>query len=245
MRGAEAKGGLGVRMTRARYEELLGRALDSELSEAESAELRDAVESDAELLRDLREHLVLWDLWSQDQTTGRDGAAFLRSFQTRLGAEADTDSFAALTVQRITADERSRARTFWPLALAASLVVAVAWWATETRRQPPLAVQSEIAAPPLPTKPAAPSKEAQLIQVRGELVCAKCALHGAEVHIAAIRVDAATGDDLLFISSETAAGDLHGETFCAKPASVIAEGRIQETGNRRELLATRMEILRP
>jgi hypothetical protein len=51
-------------MTEARYHELLGRMLDSRISEADADELRHGLETDQARLRDLREHLTLWELCS-------------------------------------------------------------------------------------------------------------------------------------------------------------------------------------
>ena len=52
-------------MTEARYHELLGRMLDSRISEADADELRHGLETDQARLRDLREHLTLWGFWSR------------------------------------------------------------------------------------------------------------------------------------------------------------------------------------
>ncbi len=75
-------------MTEARYHELLGQMLDGSLSGAEADELRDGLAVDPARLRDLREHLMLWDLWSQEHTPQRGAEAFTQAFQLRLHAEA-------------------------------------------------------------------------------------------------------------------------------------------------------------
>ena len=74
-------------MTEARYHELLGRILDSRISEADAEELRRGLETDPARLRDLREHLTLWELWAQENSPDRGADAFRRRFEARLMTE--------------------------------------------------------------------------------------------------------------------------------------------------------------
>jgi hypothetical protein len=50
-----------------RYQELLGCLLEGELSGAEAEELAGGLSASPALRQDLRQHLVLWEVWSQHQ----------------------------------------------------------------------------------------------------------------------------------------------------------------------------------
>ncbi len=81
-------------MTESRYHELLGRVLDGGLSEADAGELRRGLEADPARLRDLREHLTLWELWAQEQSPRRGADAFCQGFQARLRAATEASGGA-------------------------------------------------------------------------------------------------------------------------------------------------------
>ena len=66
------------------------------LAGPEADELARALNESLSLRRDLRQHLVLWEMWSQDQAPERSAAAFIRAWKTRLRAESEgADTFAA------------------------------------------------------------------------------------------------------------------------------------------------------
>ena len=89
-------------MNQARYKELLGRLLDDQLSATEANELAVGLEADDRLREDLRHHLVLWELWSQQQAPERSSTAFIAAWQTRLRAEAEgADVFAGAVRARL------------------------------------------------------------------------------------------------------------------------------------------------
>jgi hypothetical protein len=89
-------------MNSQRYQELLGRLLEGELSDAESEELAAGLKERPEMRRDLRSHLVLWELWSQQHTPERSSEAFLNAWKTRLRVEReDADAFAEAIRTRI------------------------------------------------------------------------------------------------------------------------------------------------
>src|SRR5687767_8704651 len=91
-------------MNSQRYQELLGRLLEGELSDAEAEELAAGLKERPELQRDLRSHLVLWEFWSQQHTPERSSDAFLNAWKTRLRVEReDIDTFAEVTRSRIDA----------------------------------------------------------------------------------------------------------------------------------------------
>ena len=89
-------------MNSQRYQELLGRLLEGELSDAEAGELAAGLKEQPELQRELRSHLVLWELWSQQHTPERSADAFLNAWKTRLRVESeDADAFAEAMRLRI------------------------------------------------------------------------------------------------------------------------------------------------
>ena len=89
-------------MNSQRYQELLGRLLEGELSDAEAEELAAGLKERPEMRRDLRSHLVLWELWSQQHTPERSSEAFLNAWKTRLRVEReDADAFAEAIRTRI------------------------------------------------------------------------------------------------------------------------------------------------
>src|SRR5262245_64312450 len=89
-------------MNSPRYQELLGRLLEGELSVAEAEELAAELRERSELQRDLRSHLVLWELWSQQHTPERSSDAFLNGWKTRLRVEGeDAEAFAEAMRTRI------------------------------------------------------------------------------------------------------------------------------------------------
>src|SRR5688572_31527643 len=93
-------------MNAPRYQELLERLLEGELSGAEAEELADGLREWPELRRDLRSHLVLWELWSQQHTPERSSDAFLNAWKTRLRVEReDADAFAEATRSLIDAPD--------------------------------------------------------------------------------------------------------------------------------------------
>ena len=194
----EKKMGGIVGMTEMRYHELLGRLLDDALSEAEADELRSGLESEPSRLRDLREHLVLWELWAQEQAPSRGAEAFCRGFQAQLQAEVAAAGVvdAQAAPPRPTDAPRPRRRFgAWPfgLACAAGIVLALAFAALRPR--------------PGPEDDPALSPAIQLVSVRGEAVCARCILHLAKHCQAAIRVREGWPDELLLVRSGDDASD--------------------------------------
>ncbi|MBI4658869.1 MAG: FecR domain-containing protein [Verrucomicrobia bacterium] len=87
-------------MTDARYQELLARLLDQELSAAEADELAATLRTNPQRAADIRQHLALWDLYSQDHAAERSAHAFELAWRTRLAAEADAADFVAQTTRQ-------------------------------------------------------------------------------------------------------------------------------------------------
>ena len=75
-------------MNTPRYQELLGRMLDDELSALEFEEFAEGLRASPERLADFQFNLVLWELFSQQHQPGRSSGAFVASCKARLAAEA-------------------------------------------------------------------------------------------------------------------------------------------------------------
>lgn len=88
-------------MNRERFEELLDDLLERELTPDEAGELAQAVRTDPAWRGELRRHLVLWELWSQQQTPERSADAFVAACRTRLRAEREDERFVAGLNRRI------------------------------------------------------------------------------------------------------------------------------------------------
>lgn len=111
MRGKQIAGGLAV--TRERYQELLEKLLDSELSPSEAVELTEGLRQHPEWLADLRQHLALWDAWSQQVAPERSAESFIAGWQTRVRAEAGAEQFSKSVLDRIRAPTFRFGVPFW------------------------------------------------------------------------------------------------------------------------------------
>lgn len=88
-------------MTGERYHELLGRLLDGELSPAEARELAGALRVDPQRRQDTRQHLALWEIFSQELARERAAECFLLAWHTRLSSETDAAQFVERTTRRL------------------------------------------------------------------------------------------------------------------------------------------------
>jgi hypothetical protein len=88
-------------MSDARYDELLGRLLDHDLSETEAAELAALASRRPEGRSDVRQHLRMWDLFEQQHAEERSTEAFVRAWRMRLTAEADANGFVGRVAARL------------------------------------------------------------------------------------------------------------------------------------------------
>jgi len=95
-------------MNQPRYDELLGRVLDDEITSAELAELGKDLRGQPDRLADLRFHLVLWEVFSQQRRPERSADAFVASWRTRLAAETQAATFVERTVERLEPSPPSR-----------------------------------------------------------------------------------------------------------------------------------------
>jgi hypothetical protein len=211
-------------MNSQRYQELLGRLLEGGLSEAEAGELAAELRERPELQRDMRSHLVLWELWSQQHTPERSAAAFLNGWKTRLRVEEeDSDVFADAMRTRIDAPPlrtgaivsfvrvlgaiRRPKGMAWAASMLIVISAAILWFAG--------------------------AKSAQAITVlKGEAVCTACVLHETQDHAPALRVVAGLSTNIYYVDSSPALAALQ-SYFCSGPTTATAEGKARVEKGRR------------
>jgi hypothetical protein len=209
-----------VDVSNARYDELVGRLLDGELAAAEAEELVALVRSRPELRRDLRRHLQLWELWSQQHAPERTAEAFVAAFRTRLRAESEGETFLTRLKSHLPlrVDDASRSHAPAPprrlidllihplrhpaaLALAASLTIVVS-----------LAVLWLMA-----------PRTAEAKTIHGEAICTKCMLHETHEHLPAIRVREGDTTRVYRLQCQPPAAGRIGN-YCAAPIPVVVTG---------------------
>ena len=88
-------------MNEERYHELLGRLLDDELDSTQGRELADWLPRNPDLRSDVKHHLQLWDLFSQQCRRERTADTFVESCKTRIAAGADENIFVRETEQKL------------------------------------------------------------------------------------------------------------------------------------------------
>jgi hypothetical protein len=221
-------------MNSRRYQELLGRLLEGELSDTEAEQLAAGLKERPELQRDLRSHLVLWEFWSQQHTPERSSDAFLNAWNTRLRVEReDADAFSEAMRTRIGAPlPRTGAIQFFVrsvlgairrpkgMAWAASLLIAISlallWFAG--------------------------ARSAQAVTVlKGEAVCTACVLRETQDHAPALRVVAGPSTNIYYLDRNPAVTPLQGY-FCNGPTAATAEGKARTEEGRRLFQATTVTI---
>ncbi len=217
-----------------RYQELLGRLLEGGLSGAEAKELAAGLRARPELQRDLRSHLVLWELWSQEHTPERSSEAFLNAWKTRLRVEGEnTEAFAEAMRTRIGAPplQTGAIESFVRFVLgairrpkgitwAASVLIVISaavFWLTGTR-------------------------SAQAVTVlKGEAVCTACVLHESQEHAPALRVVAGASTNIYYLDRSPAIAALQ-NYFCGGPTAATAEGKARMDEGRRLFQAATITI---
>ena len=209
-------------MNAARFEELLGQLSDGELTPAEGDELAAAVRGDPIQRRALRQHLVLWELWSQQRAPERSADAFIASCRTRFRAEQQGESFLTGLKERIS---RNAAAAPTPTRLGA-------WWSAFRRPTGPAWVAS-VALVALVTLLwlLAPHRAEATTIVQGEAVCTACVLHEGHAHTPAVRVRMNGGTRIYYLKPSPMLTGLQ-SYFCSGPAPITVEGRPQTDGNR-------------
>ena len=98
-------------MNEGRYHELLGRLLDDELDSTQGRELADWLPRNPDLRSDVKHHLQLWDLFSQQCRRERTADTFVESCKTRIAAGADENIFVRETEHKLREATGKTART--------------------------------------------------------------------------------------------------------------------------------------
>lgn len=88
-------------MNEERYHELLGRLLDDELDSTQARQLADWLPQNPDRRSDILQHLMLWDLFSQQCQRERTADAFVEACKTRIVAEADENIFVRETGKKL------------------------------------------------------------------------------------------------------------------------------------------------
>jgi hypothetical protein len=101
-------------MNEARYQELLGRVLDDEISPVELQELSGAVRGEPDRLADLQFHLVVWELFSQQRRPERGPESFVAAWRTRLAAETQASPFINRVAEQLEPRPSVRVSDFGP-----------------------------------------------------------------------------------------------------------------------------------
>jgi hypothetical protein len=214
-------------MNSARYEELLGRLLEGELSEPEAEEMAGGLDERETLREDLWRHLALWELWSQQQAPERSPDAFVRAWKMRLRAETeDADLFpGAVRAQLEARQPRPGIVGFLRQLLAACRPARMAW-----------AVSLTAAGLALTLWFAAPRSAHAVTTFKGEAVCPACVLHESQEHAPALRVIAGSDTNVWYLDRNPAVAGLQ-DYFCGGPAPITVVGKTRMAGGRRLLRA--------
>ena len=206
-------------MSPERYQELLSRLLEDELSDAEASEMAAALQENETLLRDLRSHLVLWDVWAQQQAPERSEAAFLRGWNTRRRAEAESaDTFPNAVRTRLEIPPPGIVEAFKRF--------------TRPRVRLVFATSCTIAAFALALWLGLLPPAQAVTTLKGEAVCTACSLHQSNEHAPAVRVMEAGSTHIYYLVRNVAVVGLQ-DYFCSGPAPVTTEGQWQTLGGRK------------
>lgn len=223
-------------MNSLRYRELVGHLLEGELSDAATRELAAGLTEHPELRRDMRSHLVLWELWSQEHSPERSADAFLNALKTRIRVENEgADAFADSSRNRIGAP---RPRTgilefltrFFAgpnrpkgIACAGLLVIGISvalWWFGGAR-------------------------SAQgITALAGEAVCTACVLNETQDHAPALRVLIGSATNIYYLDRTPAVATLQGY-FCSGPTPATVEGHARTEAGKRFIQVERIAIPEP
>jgi hypothetical protein len=203
-------------MNTGRFEELLGQLFDGDLSAAEGDELAAMLRADPSRRRELRQHLVLWELWAQQQTPERSADSFLAACRTRLRAERQGESFLADLKKRIPRDSDAPEAT----------TLLGGWW--NVLRRPARfawAASVMLAAFAVFLWLLTPHDARATTTLHGELVCTACILHQTHEHLPAIRVHEGATTRIYYLQPIHRPIQPPGD-FCAAPIPMVATGKV-------------------
>jgi hypothetical protein len=237
-------------MTEGRYHELLGQLLDGALSPSEADEMNRGIAAEPERLRDIREHLMLWELWDQVQSPGRGAEAFWGGIQARLHAEGQGRDTAQRPAAYPTTSGQTVGRWVLAGACAAGVFLALAVALATLGPRPPRDIATATTAPAKVTSkapaPVVPPATVQFVSLRGEAVCAHCILHQTDACRPALRVREGGREEDLLVNTDaiSGAGNELGPAICFAPVLIHAQGTVHTENGRRFLAATRLEVQR-
>ena len=238
-------------MTSARYQELLGCLLEGELKPVEADELARELSESPALRQDLRQHLVLWDVWAQHQSPERSEAAFVQSWKTRLRSqEEDSDAFTRTVTPGIRADLRGEQGHKQPeptlqdsknpgtstgnfldwIVSLYSMVRSSTAMATASMAIIVFAIVFGISSWP-----------AHATTLKGEAICTSCFLHESQEHTPAMRVMTGNNAQIVYLDRNKAVEGLQGR-FCSGPAPAMAQGKSRTEGKRALFNAAKIEF---
>ena len=204
-------------MTSDDFDGLLTALLDGELSAADGDELAALLRADPSRRRELRQHLVLWELWSQRQAPERSADSFLEGWRTRLRAEPHGEEFLAELKERISRQDAGPTTSTQPRA----------WWPA-WRRSAGLAwaASAALAAVAAFLWLLAPHDARATTTLHGEVVCTACILHQTHEHLPAILVRDGTTTRVYYVESGQQAFRGLGD-FCAAPIPTVTTGKAE------------------
>ena len=208
-------------MNPVRYQELLSRLLDGELTQTEAEELARGLSGSPTLREDLRQHLVLWEVWSQQQTPERSADSFVKAWKTRLHAPSESAgafSDAARTrlqasgmieswIRACLATVRHPVRIAWAASLMLVGLVALFWLAS-------------------------PRSTQAMVTISGDAVCTACVLHESHEHLPVIRVTQGGAAQNYYLVRNPAVTGLQ-DYFCGGPTPATAKGTCKTSHGRR------------
>jgi hypothetical protein len=210
-------------MTDEVYERGLGQLLDGEMTPAEAAAFAAHLRDRPDLIRDLQQHLVLWELWSQQQAPERSAQAFADSWQTRLAAEGNAEAFCRAVEVRVARPDQPPGRLS-NLAASVRRAVSSLWlpghrWATLASAAATVALVVGFF-----WIGAASSSAGPVVTIEGEAVCTRCILHETHDCRPAVRVVAEGTERIYYLDATAAVKECHAP-FCSKdPVRVRATG---------------------
>jgi hypothetical protein len=217
-------------VNRTRHQELLGRLLEGELTGAEAEEMARSLSASPALQEDLRQHLVLWELWSQHQAAERSAESFVSAWKTRLRAESEgVDAFTDAVRKRIQSPGmieillracramiRRPAGIAWTVSLLLVGAVTILWFA-------------------------APRSAHAMATIEGEAVCTACVLHESHQHMPAIRVAHGGATRIYYLDRNRVVVGLQ-DYFCNGPTPAVAKGKTRMDHRRRLFNATTVTL---
>lgn len=212
-----------------RFEELLSRLFDGELTDTEAGALTALLRDHPPLRSELRQHLVIWELWSQQKAPERSADAFVAACHTRLRAERQGDSFLASLRERLPNKEHEEQRgasLWWWLRRPASLAGAISFLTA--------------AAAILFWFVVLPHRAVATVTLHGEAVCTACILHETHEHRPAIRVTEGGRTRIYYVKSDRHPFERAGD-FCSAPVPLVVTGRAESKDGRLEMEASSVQ----